>query len=155
MKMKKLFALKKNGLIVAQILFTFMNYLLWAVVLKPLGAVETVSSVVNTVAKLDKGKAPEQVQVTAAAMTGMYGLAKTLVYLGTTGVFILLLSGKGAYKVNSNGKIVLGLTCVALAVDFINMTIFPSFPLYMLATIMLFMSKDVEEAQIIDLKQAA
>ena len=157
--MKKLFSMKKNGLIISQTLLTFANYLLWAFVLKPLGAIETMGSAATSASKMGfgaQGKVAEQGQAAASVVTGMYGVTKTLVYLGTTGLFILLLTKDGAYKSNTNGKIVLGLTATACVVDFLNMTILPAFPLYILATIMLFMSKDIEEtAEVVELKKVA
>ena len=156
--MKAIFSMKKNGLIVSQILFTFANYLLWALILKPLGAVESVGNLAKEASKAGfgaQGATAEQGQMAASVVTGSYGIAKTFIYLGTTGLFIILLSKNGAYKTNTNGKMVLGLSCAALVVDFINMTIMPSFPLYTLATIMLFMSKDIEEAQVFELNKAA
>ena len=130
-----MFNLKKGGLIVAQMGLTLLNYILWAVVLKPLGIAETANAVL-----LAAGDPAASKGVHAG-----YVAAKVIVYLATTGTFLALLKKNDAYKNVSLGGGVLGCTAVAFAVDFLNMTIVPAFPFYMLATLLLLISKEVEE----------
>lgn len=139
-----MFNLKKGGLLVAQVTLTLLNYILWAVVLKPLGMLETASSMSVAGGKLMGQAAPTNVANTAAGITASYGLVKTLVYLGTTGLMVLILKKNNAHENISHGRAVLGVTVAALVVDMLNMTILPSAPLYALATLLIVLSKEKE-----------
>jgi len=137
--MEKFFNLNKGGLIIAQVGLTFLNYLLWAVVLKPMGIAESIGSANNAIG----GSVTAS---DAAAMGWGYAIAKTFVYLATTGVFIALLAKNKAYQKLSMGTPVLACTGIALAFDFLNMTLLPSFIFYGLTTLLLFASKEVDAA---------
>lgn len=143
-----IFNLNKGGIIIAQVLTTMLNYILWAVVLKPLGLADTVASSANSLSSIgfnSQFHSAREIASTASKTSMTYGIAKTLVYLLTTGLFILLLTKNKAYKKLSMGNAVLGCSILALCVDFLNMTILPSFVFYSLALVLIFASKEVEE----------
>lgn len=149
--MNKILNLKKGGLLVAQVSSTLLNYVLWGVVLKPLGIAESITSTSRSMSSYGMQSSistPEEIAKTASKAAMTYGIAKTLVYLLTTGVFIFLLSKNKAYKSLSMGSAVLGCSIVALLSDFINMTILPSFIFYTLTFILLLASKENSELEI-------
>lgn len=148
--MKGLFNLNKGGLLVAQVVTTMLNYGLWLAILKPLGASHSVA-IFNS--ELYGGA---KLAAHAASYGKMYLIAKVMVYLLTTGLFILLLTKDKAYKKLSMGTAVLGCSVVALIVDFLNMTLLPSFIFYTLTTVLILSSKDFSaEEQVQKLQKIA
>ena len=137
--------MKKGGLAVALTITTILNYALWALVLKPIGINE---SLMRANSSLTKGMGNPKIELEWAELADSqartYAIAKTLVYLLTTGVFILVLLRKNSYKNISMGTAVLAASCLALLVDFLNMTLLPAFVFYILAFVLIISSKDLE-----------
>lgn len=133
--MNKLFNMGKGGILISQTVLTLLNYIMWAVVLKPLGIADSVTSANHALGGM--------ATATQASSVGWgYVIAKTFVYMVTTGLFIGLIAYKGAYKKLSMGTAVLACSGIALASDFLNMTILPSFVFYSLTFVLILASKE-------------
>lgn len=134
--------MKKGTLIVAYCGLVFVNYLLWAVVLKPLGLTDSLASLNSAMGGMVSAKQ-------AGGYSAVYAVAKTVVYLATTGTLLFLLARKGTYKNYSMGSAVLACTAIALAFDFINMTLLPACLFYTLGFGLLCASSEKPASQVL------